>query len=126
MLSLPASVRVFVCCEPADMRRSFDSLARMAAQFTQADPLSGHLFVFCNRRADRVKILWWQTDGWTIYYRRLERGEFHLPAPGADASISAVDLMLALGGVCLEGAHRQKRYTRPDNTTISHTNASRT
>ena len=67
MLSLPASVRVFVCCEPADMRRSFDSLARMAAQFTQADPLSGHLFVFCNRRADRVKILYWDLNGYAFY-----------------------------------------------------------
>jgi len=125
MLSLPASVRVFVCCEPADMRRSFDSLARMAAQFTQADPLSGHLFVFCNRRADRVKILYWDRDGYALWYKRLERGEFHLPAPGEDASVSAVDLMLALGGVCLEGARRQKRYTRPDNTTICLTGASR-
>lgn len=64
MLSLPPSVRVLICLEPADMRRSFDGLARMAEEVCRADPLSGHLFVFGNKRRDRVKILYW--DGCSL------------------------------------------------------------
>jgi len=73
MLSLPPSVRIFVCREPADMRRSFDGLARLAEEVAQGDPFSGHLFVFRNRRGDRIKILWWGRDGFIIYYKRCER-----------------------------------------------------
>ena len=63
MLSLPGSVRIFLCVPVADMRRSFDGLARMVEEFLGGDPLSGHLFVFRNRRGDRLKILRWQCDG---------------------------------------------------------------
>src|SRR6516165_4936876 len=63
MLNLPASVRIFVCTQPADMRRSFDGLAQMVREFLGADPLSGHLFVFRSKRGDRLKLLYWDSDG---------------------------------------------------------------
>ena len=80
MLSFPAAVRVFVCLEPTDMRRSFDGLAAMVEQIIQADPFaSGHLFIFRNRRGNSLKILYWDRDGWAIWYKRLEAGTFQFP-----------------------------------------------
>ena len=64
MLNLPASVRIFLCTQPADMRRSFDGLAQMVREFLAADPLSGHLFVFRSKRGDRIKLLYWDSDAW--------------------------------------------------------------
>ena len=79
MLNLPGSVRVFLCMLPADMRWPFDSLARLVKDLLAEDPLSGHLFVFRNRRGDRVKILYWDRDGYAIWYKRLEQGIFRFP-----------------------------------------------
>ncbi len=112
MLSLAPSARVFVCGEPCDMRRSFDALARMVEASVGGDPLSGHLFVFRNRRGDRLKILVWQGDGYLICYKRLERGVFVLPAaPGG--LIRAADLAMILDGVDLESVRRLPRYRLP-------------
>ena len=79
MLSLAGSLRVFVCAQPADMRRSFDGLCGMVEQIVQEDPLAGHLFVFRNRNRDRLKILYWDRDGLAIWYKRLEAGTWQLP-----------------------------------------------
>jgi transposase len=117
MLSLPPAVRIFLCTEPADMRRSFDGLALLVRQFLGADPLSGHLFVFRNKLADRVKILYWDRDGLVIYYKRLEEGLFHFPVPGVGAEhgleIRAAELAMLLDGVDLTSVRRRKRYRRP-------------
>ena len=87
MLSLSELVRIYVCMTPTDMRKSFDSLAAVVREGLGYDPLSGHLFVFRSRRGDRVKLLWWDRDGLTLYYRRLEKGTFRFPttqrSPGA-------------------------------------------
>jgi transposase len=72
MLSLPLPVRIFLCTQPADMRRSFDGLAHMVREFLGADPLSGHLFVFRSKRGDRVKLLYWDSDGLAIWYKKQE------------------------------------------------------
>ena len=114
MLSLPPSVRIFVCLVPADMRRSFDGLARMAEEHLGADPRSGHLFVFRNRRGDRVKILYWDRDGYALWYKRLEEGVFHFPkAPGGALTWTPAELALVLEGIDVRGARRLKRFGRP-------------
>ena len=113
MLSLPSSVRVFVCLAPADMRRSFDGLSRMAAEVVAEDPLSGHLFVFRNKRGDRVKVLYWDRDGYALWYKRLEEGVFGLPVgEGGKVEMSAPELALALEGFDVTQVKRRKRYGR--------------
>ena len=117
MLTLPPSVRVFVCLGPTDMRRSFDGLAAITRDVTREDPLSGHLFVFFNRRRDRVKILFWDRTGLCIWYKRLEEGLFELPAPTQDHQTSmemnSVDLSLILEGIDLTDVQRRKRFSLP-------------
>ena len=111
MLRLPVSVRVFLCLIPVDMRRSFDGLSSMAQQVVGQDPLSGHLFVFRGRRGDRVKILYWDRDGYALWYKRLETGIFRFPANTSEArEITAADLGLILEGIDLRSVKRQKRF----------------
>jgi len=116
MLSLPLPVRIFVCTQPADMRRSFDGLAEMVRAFLGVDPLSGHLFVFRSKRGDRLKLLYWDSDGLAIWYKRLEEGTFRFPTPMAGShsvEIRAADLTMLLDGVDLASVKRRKRYRRP-------------
>ncbi len=82
MLSFPAAIRVYLCTRPCDMRRSFDGLSMMDEHVVRCDPFSGHLLVFCNRRSDRVKILYWDRDGWAIWYKQLEEGTYQFPFNG--------------------------------------------
>jgi len=111
MLSLPPSVRVFVCLAAMDMRRSFDGLAAAAEHVMQQDPLSGHLFVFRSRRGDRVKILYWDRDGYALWYKRLESGVFRFPTGSSGGlEVSAVDLALILEGIDVSGVKRTKRF----------------
>ena len=113
MLSLPPSVRVFLCLLPADMRWSFDSLAMLVKRVLAEDPFSGHLFVFRNRRGDRLKILYWDRDGYAIWYKRLEQGVFRFPKQdGQGMEVSAGDLALVLEGIDVVGVKRQKRFRR--------------
>lgn len=113
MLTWPQSVRVFVYTEPTDMRRSFDRLSNMVKELLQEDPFSGHLFVFVNRRADRVKILFWDRSGFCLFYKRLEQGVFRLPrGEEATREVDVVRLMLILEGLDLSGARQQKRYKK--------------
>ena len=121
MLVLGASLRVFVCSQPADMRRSFDGLCGMAETIMKQDPLSGSLFVFRNRNRDRLKILYWDKDGLAIWYKRLEKGTFQLPtdvtpkdARPASAEISTEELSMLLGGIDLANVKRRKRYQPPN------------
>jgi transposase len=116
MLSLPLPVRIFLCTRPADMRKSFDGLAQMVREFLGQDPLSGHLFVFRSKRADRLKLLYWDSDGLAIWYKRLEEGCLRfppVPGDGHGLEIRAADLAMILDGVDLQSVKRQKRYQRP-------------
>jgi transposase len=118
---LTGAVRIFVCTKPADMRKGFDGLSGMVQEFLGQDPLSGHLFLFFNKRRDRAKILFWDRDGLLIVYKRLEAGTFQNLDPtsrteqlsgSAGLELSAIDLTLILSGIDLTTARRRKRYLR--------------
>jgi len=114
MLSFPAASKVYLCTVPCDMRRSFDGLSMMAEYIIRCNPFSGHLLVFCNRRSDRVKILYWDRDGWVIWYKRLEAGTFQFPfAETGRKEIAAWELGVLLEGIDLSKGRRRKRYSLP-------------
>jgi transposase len=116
MLSVSGQVKIFLCLAPVDMRKSFDSLSAVVSDQLQQDPLSGHLFVFRSKRGDRLKILYWNTHGYALWYTRLEAGTFRLPqardAKQHSLTISAADLAMLVDGVDLASVKRTKRYAR--------------
>jgi transposase len=116
VLTLPASVRIYVAAEAVDLRRGFDRLAATTRSLIREDPLSGHLFVFTNRRRNRVKVLVWDRTGYLLLYKRLERGTFHLPTQpevgDRHVELDAGELGLMLEGVDLRGARRRERWRR--------------
>jgi transposase len=115
MLSFPAAIKVYLCTVPCDMRRSFDGLSLLAEHVVQCNPLSGHLFVYCNRRTDRLKILYWDRDGWAIWYKRLEVGTFQYPwSDSGRREIAAWELGVLLEGIDLQAGKRRKRYSLPE------------
>ena len=116
MLTLPGSVKVFLCLAPVDMRLSFDRLAALVTDFHGEDPLSGHLYVFSSKRRDRVKVLYWDRDGLVLWYKRLERGTFPFPAPsgvGASLSVTPGALAMLLDGVNPATVRRRARFVLP-------------
>ena len=110
MLMLPSTLRVLLYREPVDMRKSFDGLECLVRDGLGEDPLSGSLFVFANRRRDRVKLLLWDRSGFWIWYKRLEEGTFHFPSESGE--IKASDLGLLLEGIDLSKAKRRHRFHR--------------
>jgi transposase len=123
MLTLPPSVRVYVAVEPTDLRKSFDGLSTLVANGFGHDPLSGHLFVFRNRRCDQVRILFWDRNGYALFAKRLTRGCFHFawkPVAGAThVEVEAAELALMLEGIDLSGARRRPRW-QPSPRTQDH------
>jgi len=116
MLSLPATVRIWLYAQPTDLRKSFDSLASIVHGALGGDPLSGNIFVFRNKAADRIKLLVWEEDGYAIWYKWLEIGTLRFPATGngsPQVEIRAADLITLLAGVDLPSVKRSKRYHRP-------------
>ena len=116
MLTLPAAVRIYVAAEAVDLRRGFEGLAAATRSLIREDPLTGHLFVFLNRRKNRIKLLVWDRTGYLLLYKRLERGTFHLPTQPAigqrHVELDAGELGLMLEGVDLRGAARRARWRR--------------
>jgi len=117
MLTVPQQVKIFVALQPTDMRRGFPGLSGEVQSTLQQDPLSGHLFLFRNRRRDRIKILFWDGDGYAIYYKQLSRGSFEFPQPpdgdSPTVQIRASELSMLLDGIELKGRKRRPRYERP-------------
>ena len=115
MIHLPASVHVYLAASPCDMRRSFDGLHALVTGTMQLDAFAGHLFVFANRRRDRVKILYWDRDGFAVWAKRLEEGTYAMPfteSGEARHEITAQELGALLSGIDLSQAKRRKRYRR--------------
>ena len=107
--------RIFLCLNPIRMQFSFDTLMGLAQETFDQDPLSGHLFLFFNRKRDRIKILFWDADGFCIWYKRLEVGVFQLPVatdgePGVELNCSQLNRLLS--GLDLNNGRRRKRYRR--------------
>ena len=116
MLSLPPSVRVYLCTVPQDLRRSFDGLAMLAEHVVRESPFTGHLFVFRNKHGEKVKVLYWDRDGFAIWYKRLEKGSFRFPESAtARVEMSASDLAILLEGIDLAEVKRPARYARPSD-----------
>jgi transposase len=114
MLSLPATMNVYLCAQPIDLRKSFEGLSTLVETVFQRNALDGHLFLFVNKRHYRLKALWWDRDGFVIWYKRLERGCFELPHATAEqphVTLDATALAMLLGGVPLATPRRQ-RYAR--------------
>lgn len=113
MLNLPSNLKIYIATHPTDMRRGFNGLQGQVAGVLGLDPLAGHLFLFVNRRRDRLKILYWDVDGLAIWYKRLESGTFQLPSIAPEqthAEIRSDELMMLLRGIDLS-SKRRKRYS---------------
>lgn len=118
MLSISSHVRVFLARDPVDMRKSFHGLTALTESVLKQDPLSGHLFVFINRRRDRIKLLYWGGTGFCIWYQQLEKGSFQLPdVVTADEQegleITTSQLSLILAGIDLRSVRQRPRYQLP-------------
>lgn len=118
MLSLPPAVKLWFCPQPVDMRLGFDGLFALVRSRLQADPLSGHLFIFHNRTADRLKVLYWGGHGLCLWCQRLEAGRYHFPTPtvgnpgeSPGIELSAGQFQMILDGIDLSRVKRFKRYT---------------
>jgi transposase len=114
VLTLPPGARVFVATARVDGRKGIDGLSALVRSQFSEDPLSGTMFVFFSRRADRVRVLYWDRDGYVLVTKRLEKGVYRLPwsAEQGRAVIEAAELLLVLEGIELRGANRRARCTR--------------
>lgn len=121
MLRLPSlgeldrgmAARIYLATAPTDMRKGFDTLAALVKDFLGQDPLSGHLFLFVGRGKDRLKILYWDSDGFALWYKRLEEGKFRLPATREEdtsVQLKASELAMLLEGIDLKSIKRSKRF----------------
>jgi transposase len=115
VLSLPPSVRLFVATQPVDGRKGPDSLMALVRDVFRHDPLSGHLFIFFSKRCDRVRIVYWDRNGFAMWTKRLEKGRYR-PTFGASGrplssvAIEAAELALIVEGIDLAGARRRPRW----------------
>jgi transposase len=114
MIMLPSAVRIFLCTRPTDLRKSFDGLSGLVQECFGQDLLTGHLFLFLNRRRDRIKILYFDRDGLAIWYKRLEAGSFQLPqdVPQDGVELQPAQLAMLLSGIDLRSARQRKRFRR--------------
>lgn len=109
-------VRVWLYTQPTDMRKSFDGLSALVKHSLFEDPLSGHLFVFINRKRTLVKVLYFDRSGYCVWSKRLEQGRFHFrDDPGDKAVLDWTQLKLLLEGIEMKNIDRYKRYQHPQN-----------
>jgi transposase len=113
VLAISGKIRIFLATGVTDLRKSFDTLAQLVREVLAENPLSGHLFIFCNRRRDRLKMLYWESSGYWLYAKRLERGTFAWPDGTArKMEYTAAELGLLLGGLDVTGKRKRCWYQR--------------
>lgn len=111
MFGLGDGLRYYLCNAPVDMRKGFDGLCGVVAGRLGGDPMDGSVWIFVNRRRDRIKLLHWQRGGFTIYYKRLERGTFEVPATGSGRSVlTHAALAMLVEGLSAKALKYRKRY----------------
>jgi transposase len=112
VLTLLPTVRVYLAAGATDLRKSFDTLAEVARRVLGQDPLSGHLFVFCNKDRNRLKLLFWDSSGFWLLQRRLEQGTFSWPSPPNPAQrsieMTSHDLALLISGIDIQQVQRRR------------------
>ncbi len=116
MLTLPASVRVYLAAEPVDLRRWHDGLVAIVRNTWRLNPFDGHLFVFLGKRVDRVKVLAWDRNGFVLYYKRLSKGRFCMPSIPAGAQrieLDAPTLAMLLAGIDVKFVKRPRVWAPP-------------
>ena len=112
MLTLPPTTKIYFCTEPVDFRKSFDGLSGVITSTFEMNVLDGHLFLFVNRRRDRLKALWWEPGGMILWYKRLEQGTFEIPTPRDDqphVTIDATQLAMIIAGVPLASSFKRRK-----------------
>lgn len=128
MLSLSSSCRYYLYAGQADMRKSHGGLSGLVRDAMTQDPLSGDVFIFLNKKRNQVKLLHWEGDGLSIYYKKLERGTYELPALDVHTQsvhLRSDELMLILQGISLDSVKRRPRFDFNDPLPILQTNTSR-
>lgn len=112
MFSLTSTHQYFLYSQPTDMRKSFDSLAGLVSSKLHRNPTSGEVFVFINKRRDRIKLLHWEPGGFTLYYKRLEKGIIELPETDKTThQITWSTLMMIIEGIRLKSVQKTARYS---------------
>jgi transposase len=114
MFTLSSSNRFHLYSQPADMRKSFDGLSGVVQNNLESNPCNGDVFIFINKRRDKIKLLHWQGISFTLYYKRLEKGTFELPEYDASAgsiTISYTQLVMLVDGLTIKNIQKRKRYT---------------
>jgi transposase len=114
MMTLPDTANIFLYSSPTDMRKSFCGLSGIVRSELGREPNDGSLFLFINRRKDRLKALYWQTDGMILFYKRLESGTFESIESGdrPAVKIDAAELAMLLSGIDIRSARRRKRFRK--------------
>ena len=112
MIMLPSAVRIFLCTRSTDLRKSFDGLSGLVQECFDQELLTGQLFLFLNRRRDRIKILYFDRDGLAIWYKRLEAGSFQMPPTMTQdgVELQPTQLLMLLSGIDLRTARQRKRF----------------
>lgn len=113
MFSLTSSNRFFLYQEPTDMRKGFDSLSGLVRSEMKSNPMDSSVYVFLNKKRNLIKLLHWEYGGFTLYYKRLEKGVFERPISAKGHEISWSSLMLAVEGIKLENIRKKTRYNLP-------------
>ena len=116
MFALSTSHRFHLYSQPTDMRKSFDGLSGLIQNTLERNPLHGDVFIFINKRRDKIKLLHWQGTSFTLYYKRLEKGTFELPSYDAKVKsikISYTQMVMVVDGLTISNIQRRKRYRSP-------------